>query len=257
MSRTAWTISELLATANWASCMDSVTLVQWIPTASTISSKMPFFFLLSCTVEAGLICHRVLPWSCTVTFMISGSQSCCKQWGFCGARKHWGAAGSYPHYVGQGDRRKAVLSSAAARFSFDIFIAFNNFLCFVTSKSPWQGAHGLPGITAGCSHVTSVCHCLHGVLGMHFVCSGLFVLQDWPRHRDVSEFHLPSTHTWEHSALAQGFGPAAHTGIGDLLHLQNIYLSSEKTWNAWQHKVSEDAKGDGAEWFLHYIAKQA
>lgn len=34
--------------------------------------------------------------------------------------------------MGQDDRRKAVLSSAAARFSLDIFIAFNNFLCFVT-----------------------------------------------------------------------------------------------------------------------------
>lgn len=79
-------------------------------------------------------------------------QSCCSPWSVCGARQHRGAAGSCPHCVGQGDRRKAVLSGAAAWFSFDsfIFIAFNNFLCFVTNKSPCQGPHSLPGITAGC-----------------------------------------------------------------------------------------------------------
>lgn len=113
--------------------------------------------------------------------------------------------GAHPHCVGQGDRRKAVLSSAAAQFSFDsfIFIAFNNFLCSVMNKSPCQGTHSLPGIAAGCSHITSMCHYTQGVAGMHFVCSGLSVLQNQPSHCEVSEFHLPSTHRWEPSALAK------------------------------------------------------
>lgn len=151
-------------------------------------------------------------------------QSCCSQWDICGARKHWGAAGSYPHCVGQDDRRKAVLSSAAAWFSLDIFIAFNNFLCLCYDKSPCQGPHGLPGITACCSHVTSMCHYIHEVVGIHFVCSGLFVLQDRPSHCEVSGFHLPNTHTWEHSALAQCLGPAAHTGIADLVCTYRVFI---------------------------------
>lgn len=185
---------------------------------------MPFFFFCSPAPQKQDWSVIVCCPDPAVTFTIWSPrlpQCCCSQWGVCGARKLRGAAGSHPNCVGQGGRRKAVLSSAAAQFSLDIFIAFNNFLCFVTNKSPSQGPsrHYSWLFT-----VTSMCHYMHGTVGMHFVCSGLFVLQDWPSHCEVSEFHLPNAHTWEHSALAQGLGPAAHIGIADLVCNYRIFI---------------------------------
>lgn len=100
----------------------------------------------------------------TITFTSSGPQpprwSRWSQWGIC-AKKHRGAAGSHLHCARQGDWRKAILNGAAAWFSFVILITFNNFQCFVSSKSPCRGSHGLPGIRTCCSHVTSVCQCTY------------------------------------------------------------------------------------------------
>lgn len=168
--------------------------------------------------------------------------------------------GSHSHCTRQGERRKAVLSSAAAWFSFVTSITFNIFQCFVRNKSPWRGSHGLPGIRTCCSRVSSICHCIY--IGMHFGCSGLFVLPDdsvitkflsftFQVHR--GEITVP----W-HRALAQ---PLMLVLLILFALIAYIYLrNGGKAQRRCEmpgstRKISGGTKGIKADWLLHYIEK--
>lgn len=197
-----------------------------------------------------------------VTFMSSSPQPPpwrrWSQWGYLcqEASRGWGP---HPHCARQGDRRKAVLNSAAAWFSFVIFLTFNNFQCFVRNKSPCRGFHGLPGIRTCCSHVTPICHCTY--IRMRFVCSVLFVLLDWLSHYEVSKFHLPRKYMraqWAPRALPQLLTRPLPILCAAIAY---IYLSDGGKARRRHEmpgsitKVSEDTKSSGADWLLGYIAK--
>lgn len=210
---------------------------------------MPFFFFpcspaLRKQDRAVTVCYPALQTATSTSSSPQPPPGPTEVGGAICAKKHQGAARSHPWCVRQGDRRKTVLSGAAAWFSFVILIAFNNFPSFVPNKSPCQGFHGLPGIRTCCSHVTSICHCSYIWMQTYVLAVqvGLCYWTDSAIMRFLSfTFHIC---TRESTTSPRCLSPGTHTGVADPVCIYCVYLlkqcgqGSEKTWNAWEHQQS-------------------